>query len=410
MPRLRTRLNKTSQKKIDKFFKDCNKQGFNVDLTNAVKEELVSVILEDVRGIRDTSEKTIVDLYLEYCNDIMECVDSLQDKLKRTRNKIRLTIADKCTSKLHSDIIDIYFNDVKRQYIYHPQNESVNMDFTNDNKDIFISNNLKLVVSIAKKYRNFGLPFEDLIQAGNVGLLTAFEKFDASRNTLRKKIILDIESSKHEDFTYAEIIDILNNNFTYDNMLSKIEKNIPQDGFQSKQEFIDWVKKNVKTAAFASVAYRWIEASIRQELSKYKTAIRFPKSNIDVGENTKPENYIISLDSVNPYTEDNYNDNILAEVNNDSFAIEDEKLLNEERSEYFKNILDKAMADLSNKERRIIRKRFGIGFPNELTIVEISESEGIPVSEVKSIINDSLEHISNNIDDDSRNNILELFS
>lgn len=410
MPRLRTRLNKTSQKKIDKFFKDCNKEGFNTDITDIVKQELVSVILEDVRGIRETSEKTIVDLYLEYCNDIMEYIDTLQEKLKSVRNKVRLIIADKCTSKLHSDIIDIYFNDVKRQYIYHPQNESVNMDFTDENKDIFISNNLKLVVSIAKKYRNFGLPFEDLIQAGNMGLLTAFEKFDASRNTLRKKIIDNIESSKHEDFTYPEIVDILNNNFTYDNMLAKIEKNIPQDGFQSKQQFIDWTKKNIKNAAFASVAYRWIEASIRQELSKYKAAIRFPKSNTDTEENSKPENYIISLDSINPRTEDNYNDNILAEVNNDCFTIEDEKLLNEERSEYFKDVLNKAMSKLSNKEQRIIRKRFGIGFPNELTIVEISESEGISISETKNIINESLKIISNNISTEAKNNIIELFS
>ena len=410
MPRLRTRLNKTSQKKIDKFFKYCNKQGFSINLINTIKEQLISVILEDVRGIKDASEKTIVDLYLEYCNDIMEWTEPLIDKLKSIQRKIRLTIANNCTSKLYSDIIDIYFNDVKRQYIYHPQNESVNMDFTEENRDIFISNNLKLVVSIAKKYRNYGLPFEDLIQAGNMGLLTAFNKFDSTRNTLRKKIISDIENCKNDDFTYSEIVDILNNNFTYDNMLSKVENKIPIDGFKSKIEFIEWVKRNVKTAAFASVAYRWIEASIRQELSKYKTSIRFPKTNIDNIEHSKPENYIISLDSVNPYTEDNYNDNILKEISDDAFIVEDEKILKEERSEYFKKILENAMLGLSNKERRIIKKKFGIGFPNELNITEISESESIPISEVKIIISKSLKHISDNIDSEEKNNILELFS
>jgi RNA polymerase primary sigma factor len=47
-----------------------------------------------------------------------------------------------------------------------------------DARTQLVEKNLRLAVSVARKYRGQGLPFEDLIQEGNIGLMKAVEKFD----------------------------------------------------------------------------------------------------------------------------------------------------------------------------------------------------------------------------------------
>ena len=50
-----------------------------------------------------------------------------------------------------------------------------------DASELFINSNLRLVVSVAKRYQASGVPLLDLIQEGNLGLIRAVEKFDAEK-------------------------------------------------------------------------------------------------------------------------------------------------------------------------------------------------------------------------------------
>ena len=409
MPKGRNSLNKTSQRKISDFIKHIIPELKGVDPV-WFEKEFSAVVLNDVKGIKESNEKKIVDLYIQYGSILPEHLENIQEGINIVSYKVRHFLSETYTDKTHDDIIDMYFNDVRREYILCPSNASNNLEFIPENRDTFIRNNLKLVVSIAKKYRNFGLPFEDLIQAGNYGLMIAFERFDANRNTLRGKVITAIKESKYDYFSKDDALSLLSEFFTYDNILDKAEKKLPEDGFNSKDEFIDWAKVNVKTAIFASVAYRWIESYIKQELGHHRSTVRFSKTKEDKENPNSAANYVISLDSVNPYTDDNYNDNLLEDITHEEFIIEDERIVNEERNEYFKDVIDRALSGLSILDRRIIKRKFGIGFPNELSNNEIAESEGLSLTDVKNSINKSLKYIEEEIPDDVKENIIELFS
>ena len=79
-----------------------------------------------------------------------------------------------------------------------------------------------------------------------------------------------------------------------------------------------------------------------------------------------------------------------------------------ERQNIFKELIDNSLYNLTNVERRIIKKRFGIDYPYELSINDIAENENLSVNKVKYIITSSLKKIANYIPERDKKTIMEL--
>jgi len=83
------------------------------------------------------------------------------------------------------DAIKLYLRDIQKTKLLSADEEKeLALRIANGDKlarDKMIESNLRLVVKIAKHYRNRGLPFLDLIEEGNLGLIKAVERFKLSK-------------------------------------------------------------------------------------------------------------------------------------------------------------------------------------------------------------------------------------
>ncbi len=68
----------------------------------------------------------------------------------------------------------------KQDEIEYIKNWQIKKDQKSLNK--IVSSHLRLVISIANKFKNYGLPINELVQEGNIGLMQAVEKFDLDKD------------------------------------------------------------------------------------------------------------------------------------------------------------------------------------------------------------------------------------
>src|SRR6185437_11783922 len=134
--------------------------------------------IEDLHGFLERSEIELVEELEQQVPAAAAEAERERGGGRRRKAKAQLDLRPDMTT----DSLQLFLKDIGKVRLLTAQ-EEVDLAKRIERGDLdaeqkMVESNLRLVVSIAKNYRNQGLPFLDLIQEGTLGLVRAAEKFD----------------------------------------------------------------------------------------------------------------------------------------------------------------------------------------------------------------------------------------
>src|ERR671915_443668 len=303
--------------------------------------------IEELHGFLERSEIEIV----EEIDPAVEApeVERAVDGKRRRRAKATIDLKPDMTT----DSLQLFLKDIGKVRLLTAQEE---VDLAKriergdlDAKQKMVESNLRLVVSIARNYRNQGLPFLDLIQEGTLGLVRAAEKFD-----FRK-------------------------------------------GFKFSTYATWWIRQAIARALADKARTIRIPVHVVEKLNKIGRAER--KLVTEFGREPTPDE-IADVTGIEPEEVDSIKRSAQAPVSLEKPVGDEEEsefgqfIAYERAAEILtKEALREALENLSYRERRVLELRYGLGGEHPRTLDEVGRTFNVTRERIRQIENQSLKKL-----------------
>src|SRR6201747_1511451 len=325
------------------------------EITSALAEvDIDETDLEELHAFLERSEIELV----EEIDPALAAGQEDRAPDKRGRRKAKATIDLK--PDMTTDSLQLFLKDIGKVRLLTAQEE---VDLARriergdlDAKQKMVESNLRLVVSIAKNYRNQGLPFLDLIQEGTLGLVRAAEKFDYRK------------------------------------------------GFKFSTYATWWIRQAIARALADKARTIRIPVHVVEKLNKIGRAER--KLVTELGREPTPEE-IAEVTGIDPEEVDSIKRSAQAPVSLEKPVGDEEEsefgqFIADEKAEspfdraadlLTKEALKEALENLSYRERRVLELRYGLGGEHPRTLDEVGRTFNVTRERIRQIENQSLKKL-----------------